>query len=211
MGFGSSRSSKMWKARGRTVSTDTVGSFAPTEVLFDYDGPRTFVCISPQGALLFAHQCGEDRDCVRFAVVGITQELLEYVKAGDTDVWSVLKRSPLLLVDVGADWVVLAVLEASFDWIPARYLPKPGVKLWPAESGDPDAGRGNEARSADPPRPSHRATQPALPFVIDNQEHRLEAVLNALLGRTAGKPGGFVVVDLLQERVDDLGEDFLPS
>ena len=121
----------MWKVSGTSRSLDLLGDFTPLEVLFEFDGPRTFICHGPGQQLLFAHQCGEDDGFIRYAVVPVDADELAQVKSGNIDLPTILHRSPLWLVDLDRRGQVCAVRESVYAAIPGKYLPMPGATLWP--------------------------------------------------------------------------------
>lgn len=159
----------MWKAKGLQLDSDFLGSLEPINVLIEYDGPRTFTTKISGSSLALAHQCGEDKSQLRFVVVETTADDVERIQKNELDIKSALDQPVVWLADVGKGWEVVRVLQCTLADIPNRFLPKRGVMLAPSDS---ENGLG-----------LHN-----LPFVIDNQRHKLARVLNVLLENCENNP-----------------------
>lgn len=66
----------MWHVTGIPADAGRFTPFDATEVLYTFDGPKTFTFHDRQGQMYLAHWCDEDREIMRFIVVPFTPALL---------------------------------------------------------------------------------------------------------------------------------------
>ncbi len=102
------------------------------EVLYDFDGPRTFTHKDSAGKLCLAHWCDADRDCNRFIVVPFSEPLVRKLKAGEITLGASLDQPRAWIVDVAHAGDIRAAWGVHLSELPADVLPKPGTMLWPA-------------------------------------------------------------------------------
>jgi hypothetical protein len=128
----------MWKLDGQELDPKFLGSLEPERVLFEYEGPRSYVARDAAGGLLFAHQCGEAADRWRYAVVPFSTELLDALESGQLDLRSALGQPWLWIVDIGEKGHPVRCVRSSLSAIPEECLPRPGVMLYPDHDPAPE-------------------------------------------------------------------------
>lgn len=121
----------LWNTEGREMSPAFLGDLTPERVLFEYEGPRSFLARDPHGDLLFCHQCGESDIAWRYAVVPFDERMVESLEQGVVDLRTALDQPRLWLADVGASGKVLACRRVRFAEIPETCRPHTGVVLYP--------------------------------------------------------------------------------
>lgn len=121
----------LWQTDGPVISTEFLGTLIPERVLFEYEGPRTFLARDNVGELLFAHQCGETESNWRYAVVPFSDRLVEELEQGRLDLRSALDQPRFWLVDIGAGWKLDRCVRSSLKAIPETCLPQAGIMLYP--------------------------------------------------------------------------------
>ncbi len=121
----------LWEPKGKSLEPAFLGSLEPERVLFEYEGPRSFLARDPNGDLLFAHQCGEFVDAWRYAVVPFSDELTAALEEGRLDLRSALQQPRLWLVDIGHGGQPQRCVRSSISDVPETCLPTLGVMLYP--------------------------------------------------------------------------------
>ncbi len=121
----------LWKADGNELKPDYLGPLIPDRVLFEYEGPRSFLTRDSDGELLFAHQCGEVENTWRYAVVPFSDRLVEALEAGRLDLRTALDQPRLWLVDIGSGGLPTQCVRSDLLSIPETCLPRSGVMLHP--------------------------------------------------------------------------------
>lgn len=108
-----------------------------SETLYDFDGPKIFTIRNEQG-LFLVYFCDDDtaHKIERFIVVPTDDREIEELKLCHKDVFSVLSKDELWLVDsyyVPADGQSLKLFspKMAYSELESDYLPKPGVFLYP--------------------------------------------------------------------------------
>ena len=99
-----------------------VGSLDPVEILYEFDGFQVFTSLTPDGTLLLVYTCNEDGDLL---AVPTSQKVLDDLKSGQIALLNAL-RQPWVW-SVGYDRKT--VRKCSWDLLPSKHLPRPGVKL----------------------------------------------------------------------------------
>jgi hypothetical protein len=127
----------LWEVKGRPLSPTFLGDVQPETVLFEYEGPRSFLARDPQGGLLFAHQCGESNDVWRYAVVPFSDRLAQALENGRLDLRGALDQPRIWIVDFGANRKPTQCIATRLSDMPEDYLPKAGVMLYPESEALP--------------------------------------------------------------------------
>jgi hypothetical protein len=122
----------MWQVTGKPVDAGLFRPFRPAEVLYEFDGPRTFTHLDPDGELFFAHWCDEDRDATRFLVVPFSDQLVTKIKDGDLTLRDALNQPRLWVVDVTHAGEPRNAWITRLDDVPDDVLPQRGTMLLPA-------------------------------------------------------------------------------
>jgi hypothetical protein len=123
----------MWPVTGRIADLERFGSFEPVEVLYDFDGPRTFTHRDRDGELCLAHWCDGDAEGTRFVVAAVTEEQVQKLKKGELTLREALDQPRVWVVDLAPSgeprhaWVLRRLLD-----LPPDVLPRPGTMLLPS-------------------------------------------------------------------------------
>lgn len=120
----------MWTITGKPTSGAWLDP-RPMRVLYEFDGPRMFVCSDRQGTPYLAYQCGEDESAMRFLIVPSGDALEHALARGEIDVRSALMRGSAWLFDLDYQWAVLHTWQVDTADLPEDCIPKAGVMLWP--------------------------------------------------------------------------------
>ena len=121
----------MWAPEGKPIDKKILGTLVPTEVLFEFEEPLTFVCQDPEGQLLLAHSLCAEPDLSRYLVAVTDQEVIDGLKAGRLDVLGALRQPRCWIVDFGRGWETIGIWSVLFDKIPKDLLPRAGAMLTP--------------------------------------------------------------------------------
>jgi hypothetical protein len=121
----------MWDPEAREIAVKTLPSFAPAEVLFEFEEPLTFVCPDRDGQLLLAHSLSAEDGISRYLVVATDEQILGELKAGRIDLRGALRKPRCWIADVGPAWAVKRLWIIPFTKVPPDLLPRPGALLTP--------------------------------------------------------------------------------
>lgn len=121
----------LWEAKGSECSPESIGSMIPERVLFEYEGPRTFLSRDPDGELLLAHQCGESDAVWRYVVVPFSDRLVAEIEEGRLDLHAALDQPRLWIADIGSGGKVIRCVKSTLLAVPEKCLPRSGVMLYP--------------------------------------------------------------------------------
>jgi len=122
----------MWEVKGKPVAADRFRPFVPSEVLYDFDGPRTFTLRDAEGELYLAHWLDEDTDTARYVVVPFSDALLAELTNGQISVRDALDQPRVFAIDIGYDANVRAAWRVELGDLPVDALPRPTTMLWPS-------------------------------------------------------------------------------
>jgi hypothetical protein len=120
----------MWPVNGTRVSPHWLG-LEPIPVLYEFDGPRIFICQDDASNPYLAYQCDEDEEARRFLVVPSNEGLERRLTRGEINVRDAFWRPRAWFFDLGNDWQPLRAWEVDVENLPPEMLPQPGVMLWP--------------------------------------------------------------------------------
>lgn len=121
----------MWIPEGQPIAPDTLGALVPTEVLFEYEEPLTYVSEDPGGGLLLLHSLCDEPGTSRYLVVATDARQVGDLKAGRVDLLGAFARPRTWIVDFGRDAVITALWAIPFERVPKHCLPAAGVMLTP--------------------------------------------------------------------------------
>jgi hypothetical protein len=123
---------QVWDVPGKAVSAKVFEPFEPVEVLYDFDGPRTFTVLDRDGALCLAHWCDEDDSATRCLVVPFTDQLLGRLRAGELTLRDALNQPRVWVLDFSHEGKVLAAWLVQLGNLPPGVLPQPDTMLLPS-------------------------------------------------------------------------------
>ena len=121
----------MWAPKGRQIEKSALGDLYPTEILFEFEEPLTYVCYDRERQMLLAHNLCTTTGVSRYLVVVTDTKLIDDLKAGRLDVLGALRQPRCWIADVGPAWVPSQLWLTSFDEVPKSMLPGPGSMLTP--------------------------------------------------------------------------------
>jgi hypothetical protein len=113
------------------LEKDALGAIAPTEILFEFEEPLTFLCRDRDGGLLLAHSLSAEPGRSRYLVSISDPRIITELKAGRLDVLGALRQPRCWIVEFGPGWEILDLWLIPFDEVPKDLLPKPGAMLTP--------------------------------------------------------------------------------
>ena len=117
---------------GNRIDAGLFPGIEPHEVLYDFDGPRTFTCFDAKGGLCLAHWSDEDRRAIRYLVVPVTESSIQKLKTGEMSLREALDHPRLSLVEVMHTGEVIDAWQVKMDDLPEDAVPRPGTLLWPS-------------------------------------------------------------------------------
>ena len=82
----------MWEPEGKQIGKDSLGKLIPTDVLFEFEEPLTFVCLDGDGQPMLAHSLSDGDGVSRYLVVVTDARILGDLKAGRLDLLAVRVR-----------------------------------------------------------------------------------------------------------------------
>ena len=115
---------------GQQLDVARLGPLKPERILFEFDGPRTWLANDPEGELLLLHQCGESPDAAQFFVVPFSETLVHALEAGDIDLRDALDQPRLWIAEFDRSGV-RKLVRSSFAKLPNDWIPESGVMLFP--------------------------------------------------------------------------------
>jgi len=121
----------MWKVVGSPVQATRFREFTPAEVLYEFDGPRTFTLRDGDQELYLAHWIDEDEATARYLMVVFSEVLLARLKAGQITVREALDQPSVFVADIGPLAVIQALWSVRLQDLPPDVLPHPGSMLLP--------------------------------------------------------------------------------
>jgi Family of unknown function (DUF6575) len=129
----------MWQVTGKRVDVGLFQPFKPEEVLYDFDGPRTFTHRDRGGQLCLAHWCDEDEEITRFLVVPFTEQLVKKLKEGELTLLDALNQPCLWALEVTHCGEPREAWIVQFTDLPPDVLPHPGTMLLRSLEGEKSA------------------------------------------------------------------------
>jgi hypothetical protein len=118
-----------WTAEGTLVDATTLGALAPADVLYEFDGPRVFTSVAPDGSQLLAYVCDENASGFWLLVVPTADEVIADLRAGRTALLAALDQPWVWLVERDFDGNSVSVRRITLALVPAVNLPQRGVRL----------------------------------------------------------------------------------
>lgn len=122
----------MWQVTGKPLDIGLFQPFKPEEVLYDFDGPRTFTHRDRDGQLCLAHWCDEDQEVTRFLVVPVTEQLVKKLKEGESTLRDALNQPRLWALDLAHSGELREAWIVKLIDLPQEVLPHPGTMLLPS-------------------------------------------------------------------------------
>ena len=119
-----------WEIKSNSVEIVNIGDLKPTEVLYEYDGPRIFSAQSPLGELL-CFLADDDGETLRFIAAPTNTDILDKLKGGIRQLRDALDQPWVWVLDVGYDGNQKAARRGVLADAPTDVLPQKGVMLWP--------------------------------------------------------------------------------
>lgn len=126
----------MWHAPGKEISVEPFRPFQPLQVLYEFDGPKTFTFVGQDDELYLAHWCDEDTEAVRYIVVLFSPALTQQLENGTLTLRQALDQPRVWIVDVDHTGTPHTGWNTSLADLPGDVLPKEGTKLLAALEGD---------------------------------------------------------------------------
>jgi hypothetical protein len=128
----------MWSVTGSPVSAGWLNP-EPARILYEFDGPRIFICTDHADHSYLAYQCAEDSEAMRFVVVPSNADLEAQLQSGRISVRDALAQPNGWIVDLDKNWRTVRAWSVEIADLPADVLPRPGTLLWAHLTPDPAA------------------------------------------------------------------------
>ncbi len=127
----------MWSINEPAEKAWTSAPIEPVEVLYEFDGPLTFVALFGMFQALF-HKVGQRNDAHFFAVVEVSSHQLSCLKDGNLSVRGALHSDRLWVIQTSDRLVVERYWASAIADVPEQILPERGVGLYPHFQRCPD-------------------------------------------------------------------------
>jgi hypothetical protein len=122
----------MWQIAGKNIDAAIFAPVEPVEVLYDFEGPRTFTHRDRDGQLCLAHWCDSDYDINRFIVVPFTDALVQKLKTGEITLLEAINQPHAWILDLAHSGEIREAWSVNLSNLPEDVLPKRGTMLWPS-------------------------------------------------------------------------------
>ena len=119
-----------WEPHTSFPDLSTFDGLKPSEVLYDFDGPRVFAANALMGELL-CFLADDDGQTLRFIAAPTNSTILAKLKSGTVTVREALDQPWVWFVDSSYSGEVIAAWQGTLSEAPADTLPQKGVMLWP--------------------------------------------------------------------------------
>jgi hypothetical protein len=113
------------------IEKDSLGALVPTETLFEFEEPLTFVCRDRDEQMLLAHSLCAEGGGSRYLAAVTDSRIIDDLKAGRLDILGALRQPRCWIVDFGPGWEIQLLWVIPFDKVPKEMLPRPGAMLSP--------------------------------------------------------------------------------
>ncbi|MGC2779304.1 MAG: hypothetical protein WA418_27075 [Bradyrhizobium sp.] len=128
----------MWSINERAQQPWTDQAIVPTEILYEFDGPLTFIATFGIFEALF-HHIGRRGTSHFYAVVQPAPEAIDALKSGALSVRGALNRASMWIVDFQPDFTVKRYWACRQEDFPEKLLPKHNVALFSYMDQAPDS------------------------------------------------------------------------
>jgi len=120
----------MWRVTGTQINGSWL-NVEPLRMLYEFDGPKIFVCSDVPGVNEYlAFQCGQGQGVMRFLVVPFSEDLEYKLTTGGINLHDTLMRPRAWVFDLDYAWNTVGAWDVQVENLPRNCLPKPGVMLW---------------------------------------------------------------------------------
>jgi hypothetical protein len=130
----------MWSIPGRPIKFEHLKALQPLQVLYDFDGPRTFTFLDQENELYLAHWCDEESDRVRYIAVPFSEGLLTRLEHGQMSLREALDQPRVWVLEVDQEGQVQSGWRVNLSDLPEDVLPRPGTLLLPSLENEPLSG-----------------------------------------------------------------------
>jgi Ca-activated chloride channel family protein len=176
----------MWQPQGDKLNNpDRLGNMQPVTVLSE--SPKIFTCIDSNEDLMLAYQCGQEGKIRRYIIVPSSDQVVEQLLNGTTDLRQALTQIRTWVADVEDGGKVQAAWKSDLAKLPPDAVPKPGAKLPPPPAAAPVAAPAPAARPAAPAAaaPAAAGARPVAKSGRMNIERMMHRNSMAVPGETA--------------------------
>lgn len=113
-------------------SGNDFSNIAPSEVLYEFDGPKIFTSLDGSHMCLW-YECGEDiaTNVIRYLVAPVNSRIVEQLKNGTKTVFEALSQPWIWAVDVRDGNAEKSWILGSLDEVPPDAKPDKETPLWP--------------------------------------------------------------------------------
>lgn len=119
-----------WQPKTLYTQLANFEDLKPTEVLYEFDGPRIFLANTLLGQLL-CYFLDENEQIQRFIVAPTNAHIIEKLKTGLLCVHDALNQPWVWFIDLDNNGNTIKAWQGVLSEAPSIMLPKVGVMLWP--------------------------------------------------------------------------------
>src|SRR5204862_3648121 len=94
----------MWDLNAKVLPADRFGEVNPIDILLDFEGPRIFSFVGPDGELMLAYQLSEENDVARFLLVQSNEGQVKALKDGRASLLEAIDQPRVWVLDLDAEW-----------------------------------------------------------------------------------------------------------
>jgi hypothetical protein len=123
----------MWNVKGASIDPHWL-NLEPVEVLYDFDGPRIFICNDMSGDSFLAYMCGQDKNGVRYLVVHCSQDLKQRLVGCQISLRDALCQKQAWVFDLDNNWNARTATCVDIADLPNDALPRQGTMLYASVS-----------------------------------------------------------------------------
>jgi hypothetical protein len=120
----------MWQVSRKHIDAGLFKPLQPVEILYDFEGPRTFTHNDSAGELCLAHWCDADKEINRFIIVPFTGNLVYKLKTGEITLREALNQPRVWVLDLTHRGDIREAWSVNLADLPGDVLPKARTMLW---------------------------------------------------------------------------------
>lgn len=128
-----------WTDLGRLVDVATLGTLTPVDVLYEYEGPRVFTSVAPDGSQLLAYVCAESASGLWLLVVPSAEYVVSTLKSGRISLRDAFDQTQIWLVKQDLEGNNVSVRRITIDMVPTINLPQRYARLTGEKSFTPNS------------------------------------------------------------------------
>jgi hypothetical protein len=121
----------MWEISGKPTDSSWFPSFDPTEVLYEFDGPRVFTIQDADDELNLVYWSDALDTTCRYIIAPTTATIISALRSGNLSVLDALNQPRCWICDTSPEGSIVNCWRLDFEQIPRDCLPALGTMLFP--------------------------------------------------------------------------------